>query len=134
MNFHRTRFEVRVGGSLPGALHSLVRNQRIPFLAVILAAIGTTIASRIGSSAVSVLSLVGGRSLPGAQNTMGACYNSIVLTLRESLVSSEAALLGNAAQAVFDALSRCEVPAGLISKACVERGLGAVHGRFPVVH
>lgn len=126
------RLETRLESAIHAALHRIARQARVPMLAVVFAAFAGVVARRMGCPRVSVLSLVGGRTLPGADRATGAFYNSIVLTADVSSVADEAGLLRAAATSVFEGWRRQEVPLGLVSQACVSRGYADVVSKIPI--
>lgn len=125
------RLEARIGSTAHAGLHDISRRKRVPLLAVVFAAFAGVIARRLQRPYVSALSLVGGRTLRGANRAVGAFYNSIVLSLDTGRVD-EADLLRRAAACVFEAWRRQEVPLGLVSQACVNRGQPDVASKIPI--
>jgi len=101
-------------------------------LAATFAIFAKTVARRTGSAATSVVSLVGGRTLEGADKATGAFYNSIILTLDTRSAPDERSLLNAAAAAVFQGWRRQEVPLGLVFEACGDRGRYNIMDELPI--
>lgn len=127
------QLEHRLQGQSHAALCDIARRERIPMLAIAFAALATIVARRTGCSTVSVLSLVGGRTLPGADKAAGAFYNTILLTLDTQRASDGGDLLRAAGNAVFEGWRRQEVPLGLVFEACAERNIDINAGAFPLI-
>jgi hypothetical protein len=123
-----TRLESRVASDIHAAIHRITRRLRVPLLAVQFAMFARAVARRTGWEQVNILSLVGGRMLPGAEQATGAFYNSVLLSV-DMTAGDDLPLLRAATASLFDGLKRQEVPLGLVSRACEERGLGTVAER-----
>ena len=128
--FGRARQESRWPVSRRNLLAQRAREWRVPPVAVFLAAFAQTLAARRAASQVVVLTNVPGRSLSGASTTTGAFYNTVPLTIPTQAGDARAASAA-AAEALFQALDRQEVPTSLLSLAASRRGASPLTSIIP---
>ena len=124
------RQELRLPDAVRTAVVRAARRERVPPAAVFIAAYTQAVSQRSGVARHSVFMNLPGRSLFGAGSTSGACYNSVPFELVGATDASSA--IAAAAEVLFEALDRQEVPAPLISLGCVRQGGAALSDRAPI--